>query len=1356
LNNAADLPNSSPGTEEEIRFAVVLNGGVSLAVWMGGVAHEINELTRGAGPYGRLMRCLGVKARADVIAGTSAGGINGAALALGQVNQSADLLVLRDLWAEQGSMENLLQPPFKGKPTSLLRGDAYFLPQIHKAMLRLTQPWSATSKSARPIDLTITTTLLNGAYSLTTDSVGQVLPQLRHDGQFRFVRGVKEITAKNEEVALDNFHSPSDVAAALALASRCSAGFPLAFEPSFVPVNRVQDGDNPTPPERPDMAPYANWLSFGPPDEQTGDHSRYVVDGGVLANTPTRQALTAIQRMPSSHRVQRVMLLVYPHAPATWETRPDQIGAPPNAVGTMSHLLQTLTGEGSRTFVNEVEEHNRRAATREGVRADIVLRYRSDLGSLHAQAECVAELYRIVRRRRTARDFAARVELPTAMTFGQIRAAADQAQTEWLATHGHLPYLPVDLTDTGELLDAHSWAWGTTSAIDMADLAMRIIGAVQRRAPEGAIEIARIRKRIHGEISNLHRIRDQVEGLIDEPLEEAERQPDVGYWLRRLDLYAWLMNGDDAAMNHLDNSLTPDSRKEGRLGMPSVRFASLSDSGQKAAAAVAAIVRALNEVQPAFYATPRSDPPEPHDPDAAWIDLLRKNHRRADRDAQLLSVLMDLHIVSWTVGDEYTTENTSPVDLVQISAQTENGFARYSQQLHGKLGGASIARFSGFLKRSWRLNDWTWGRCDAATMLTRILLSPDRLRAISSRQPTTGGSAEVQAGAVVDHLLREVYAIEPEKSVKAWATVHSWANDLLPQAKAEVATALLGEAQSQPTDPNRTTYGLQKLTELLTYARHSDVMLEELPQVASAVVADRFDGANPRSRGERFVHQYDELIKKVERQNTDAQATPDARLALGVRALAAFDVAGIGREPLEHERSSDQMIRTAVTAASVGATVIDSPGAGLGRFNPITKFMRGAMQLPYWVAVGLTSAGTMARFLALAALGAGGVLLALALLGVLQGSFASAAAAVGAGSALFAFGYAALRTGSLLHGLVLLSAAVPLAAVGIHRQQDANARGLGTAAAAMAVVLALLVLGSLPVPLRSPLMTATGITGRSGRRTIAAVMRFRATWRRGAANRGRRLLRNGLVLAALLLLAWVVRSMVSDGFTWREVEHALWWCVGACAGLGLLFAWFGAALLGTWRWQSEVSDSPGAMKRLARWLGNAALGAWRTSSTGDSAGRWGGIPVSMPMGVTVGWSWVYGLLYSGVATTLGVVDANNMDVWIVGAQVAAIILFLIVPSFLLLVARKHVTSVVLKQARSGSYRLPAKDHLNQDLNADESPNLTAWLIAHDMAYRYLLNPRRDELKLRTAGRTLEARLRIELQNRAQNISAGAS
>ena len=48
-----------------------------------------------------------------------------------------------------------------------------------------------------------------------------------------------------------------------------------------------------------------------------------------------------------------------------------------------------------------------------------------------------------------------------------------------------------------------------------------------------------------------------------------------------------------------------------------------------------------------------------------------------------------------------------------------------------KLGGWSLNRFGGFLKRSWRVNDWTWGRMDAATVLCMTVLHPIRLRRVA-------------------------------------------------------------------------------------------------------------------------------------------------------------------------------------------------------------------------------------------------------------------------------------------------------------------------------------------------------------------------------------------------------------------------------------------------------------------------------------------------------------------------------------------------------------------------------------------------------------------------------------------------
>ena len=183
---------------EEIRFGVILNGGASLAVWMGGTVVELDRLTkaghratpvteqRGAAKvYAALLALAGSTARADVITGTSAGGINGAALALAQVNPDAPLGMLRDIWVDQGRIESLMRQPFRGAPTSLLQGDEFFLPQLNNALSMLAKPSDTWREPAlAPIDLSITTTVLNGNQRLTVDSMGQWLPQTIHGARF--------------------------------------------------------------------------------------------------------------------------------------------------------------------------------------------------------------------------------------------------------------------------------------------------------------------------------------------------------------------------------------------------------------------------------------------------------------------------------------------------------------------------------------------------------------------------------------------------------------------------------------------------------------------------------------------------------------------------------------------------------------------------------------------------------------------------------------------------------------------------------------------------------------------------------------------------------------------------------------------------------------------------------------------------------------------------------------------------------------------------------------------------------------------------------------------------------------------
>src|SRR4030088_2922057 len=119
--------------EQEIRFAVVLYGGVSLAIYINGVVQELLRLVRSTSglqnlkgselAYQNLGRLLGpgfipkeqlgandpinTKFRIDIISGTSAGGINGIYLAKALATES-DLSQLEELWFDEGGIDGLL------------------------------------------------------------------------------------------------------------------------------------------------------------------------------------------------------------------------------------------------------------------------------------------------------------------------------------------------------------------------------------------------------------------------------------------------------------------------------------------------------------------------------------------------------------------------------------------------------------------------------------------------------------------------------------------------------------------------------------------------------------------------------------------------------------------------------------------------------------------------------------------------------------------------------------------------------------------------------------------------------------------------------------------------------------------------------------------------------------------------------------------------------------------------------------------------------------------------------------------------------------------------------------------------
>ncbi len=1255
---------SAKPRHEELRFAVVLNGGVSLAVWMGGAVREIDAVTRARdasepeNEWTRIVDLLNVTARADVITGTSAGGINGAALALSQVNGKADVAMLRDLWAEQGRMESLLQRPFHGSPSSLLQGDGYFLPALEQAMATLTDGWEPTSAADRPVDLTITTTLLRGAPKVTVDSFGQRLPQAVHEGRFHFRRvdPVSAVDGAPDDFAADTQEARTLLARRLALAARCTASFPVAFEPVHVPaLGTTAVPLDPDDPEdlhvRPDMGSHADWRESGNGVAPVADRSRWCLDGGVLANTPTKAALSAIHRMPASGPVQRVMLLVFPHAPARLDDVPADRTEPPTVTGTLGGLLGALTNQGSKTFVEQIDDHNRRAGSRGSTRADVM---RDSGGSgLDGLAETLFDHYANLRVRRTARDLATRVNTPEGWSYERIRQAAFEVQVDSRRANGTLPYVPAALPEADEAVRSR-WQWGVSAAVDVVDICLEITRDLSASAPHdpaGGLGIAR--RAAHESLARLRAARATTdERWLTAPALRS-LVPDSRYWRIRLWGYAW----------HTGDLPVPDAPDDaGAHVLDAVRAdAAQGGVGVQAARAVSHAVTALHALADLAQGT-------------TWESLFEGVPAQPvpgeDLDiGPLMARLLRLHVASWTIGDETPTENTQPLDLVQVSLMTQNAFAVHSVTPDDKVGGTELNRFGGFLKRSWRMNDWAWGRLDSATMLARVILTPGRVRMWHA---ASGLDAETMVDTVIAAAFGLPVADVAPSGGQDPSPLCLELRPLRENAIREVEEVTAPCAVLADLPP-----ALSSLAALAAYPRHLTIGFDELPVVAAAVRADRLDGANSASRGELLLAQEKPLLHRL--ATDPGGTTPTDRLrryALGLEALQALDRAGVGREPLGEELGSNQMIRTAATAAGVAATVLDGPGSGMGAIKPVTRAVRGFVLFPYWVLRGLASGGTTARFLALLGILTGAVMLSLSVLGVTSGPVQSILATVGAGTALTVFAYAALRTGTLLHGVVLLSPVVPLLAYAVQSGQadETRSQGLNTAVVVLMIALALVLLGSLPSPLRTPFAAVVDAWRDSRLRVVASIV--------------------AVVVVAVLVV------------------------------LTLRFGWYeaiAAAVAAVVRWVERLDPLVGlglalvlvALSALTAWLRGRGFRVW--GQVGGGTFRDG--RTTHPMAAAIGWSVVYGAAYLVAAAAIvhfGPSPLRHAERVALGTMLLiGLSLLVLVPLLGPMLARRGLTTSLVQQAEAGTIRVMlGPDQSRQDA-------LAAWLVRRARSYRYL-------------------------------------
>ena len=290
--SATTAATNSPAVDytREVRFAVVMYGGVSLAIYINGIAQELLRWSRstaqdftgnvalipsngstngGASEKGRTLsgtervyrklsyvlanqdptltaeqkldsankkleknEPIPTRFIVDILSGTSAGGINGIFLGKALAN-GQDISGLENLWIKEGDMQTLIndKQSVKGRPLRLQDPPASLLnsQRMYLELLKAFDSMESTG-SATPfvdeLDLFVTTTDLSGV-TLPIRLADGVVYERRYRNVLRFVYSNKDASAEVKD--RNDFEGKFNPF--LAYAARCTSAFPAAFEP---------------------------------------------------------------------------------------------------------------------------------------------------------------------------------------------------------------------------------------------------------------------------------------------------------------------------------------------------------------------------------------------------------------------------------------------------------------------------------------------------------------------------------------------------------------------------------------------------------------------------------------------------------------------------------------------------------------------------------------------------------------------------------------------------------------------------------------------------------------------------------------------------------------------------------------------------------------------------------------------------------------------------------------------------------------------------------------------------------------------------------------------------------------------
>jgi len=914
-------PALGPDDVEELRLALVMNGGVSLAVWIGGVASEINRVVRRQDAYGELLRATGTEARVDVISGASAGGINGALLALASVCD-ADLAPLRDVWLNQGALEDLLRSAVESDPPSLLRGNDYFLVELRRAFAAVRRSGRAQllDPAAVPIELNLTTTLLHGNPNTVPDDFGTVIADVSHRARFCFRRG--------PDVGYDAFDDER-IAERLAFAARATASFPVAFEPLFYPADHPDAVGAP-----------------GKREARNIPESRFLLDGGILDNKPLESAVEAIFAQRAEREVRRILAYVVPNPGASaWPEPDDPRRTPDIAQVALASLMELPSVESISAQIDAVLRQNRLVRRKHQNRAGVMM---LGLETVHALAQRLFPVYR-KRRLESSTDYLLPVVSAELIERTKGRQALGRRLRDWmmarfLAVADEVPWAPtVDPLDPRSADERTHWRWGVFALENMADMMLDVLSRTLRlTTPVDANRAVR---------TSLRALRRRAFDLFREV--RVRRADDGGFWRAQSDeLVGYFAEAGTAKLT--------DEQVTDWIVHALQAWSGLfpEDARQSLGALALDIARVVAEAGTIFrthladgFTWPRAEDRAAHETLRQHFDVLTPAGGTVD---DVLRNLLAVEVVLNAFGS-YRDVRDQYVELLQVSADVPTSFGG-PDAARDKLAGAQLANFGAFLKRSWRANDWMFGRLDGAERLSRILLNPDRLRQLYSSYAGLVRHGGAVAALDVIHALAVTVA---ERPADAAFLESLWQQDL-----DRIASEL-----AYLNDPNvPVPEQLPICAAAVTRRLHLDILRAELPVVAEAVEHDLARGGAPRCYGADFALAMDQAIRSSQGQPVSPETI-----------VAVFRRCRIGRERIAEEVGSDLV--TSIASRTLAVTVAAGAGkhANLGPVRRVFQAGRVPAIAFDFLAQGLVARSRTMIALFTAALTSGATLLLLGL-----------------------------------------------------------------------------------------------------------------------------------------------------------------------------------------------------------------------------------------------------------------------------------------------------------------------------------------------------------------------------------------